>query len=137
MKFERYRDKSLLLQGALETVKAWDPDMSKPTSERNRLLLAAKYASGASDGDEGRSQHCFSFQYRTFKSTKESYRGHSALCFPPWIEEKASSGDIDDALSINIAPLEFNYIRERSSELADYLNNGLPGAYLQFFAFFR
>jgi hypothetical protein len=76
-------------------------------------------------------QHVFSFQYRTFNRQNASSSDKECLfrdiSLPLWVEEKSSSGDIDDFLSINLAPIEFNYLRERSAELADYLNNGLPG----------
>ena len=131
IQFERYRDECLLLRGSIESLRAWDPDMSKPTSDRNRYLLQVVKVGLGKDRPL---DNMFSFQYRTFSRFNSDMRKKHdehvlkrMLPLPRWIEEKACSGDIDDLLSIKIAPLEFNYLRERTAELADYLNNGLPG----------
>ena len=129
IQFERFRDESRLLQGSIASLQVWDPDLNTVTSDRNRRILKV-----INDGrDNQASQHVFSFRYRTFNRNKSSTRDNedphpnSGMSSPQWVEEKTSSGDIDDFLSINLAPIEFNYLRERSAELADYLNNGLPG----------
>ena len=121
IQFERYKDESLLLQGSIETIRAWDPDMSNTTSDRNRHLL------GLTEDIDGNRQSdpFFSFQYRTFRTLHNKDDGH--FCLPDWVENRISSGDIDDFLTIKMKPLEFNYLHERNAELADYLNNGLPG----------
>lgn len=128
IQFERFRDESRLLQGSISSLQIWDPDLSTVTSNRNRRIL--KVTKDGGWGDQSL-QHVFSFQYRTFNQQKFSSSDQEGvtrdMSLPPWVEEKASSGDIDDFLSINLAPIEFNYLRERSAELADYLNNGLPG----------
>ena len=129
IQFERFRDESRLLHGSISSLQAWDPDLSTVTSDRNRRILKVINDGG---GDESL-QHVFSVQYRTFNRHNSSSNDHEGptrsrdMSFPRWVEEKARSGDIDDFLSINLAPIEFNYLRQRSAELADYLNNGLPG----------
>lgn len=127
IQFERFRDESRLLQGSIASLQVWDPDLNTITSDRNRRILKV-----INDGRDNQTlQHVFSFQYRTFNRKKTSFRDHEGqnrgMPSPRWVEEKSSSGDIDDFLSINLAPIELNYLRERSAELADYLNNGLPG----------
>lgn len=119
--FERYDEQSLMLEGSINKLRAWDPDTSKTTSDRNRHLLRLV------NQDESRKdeQPFFSFRYRTFKTLYSRHHDHSHL--PDWIENKIASGDIDDYLTVKIRPLELNFIRERTAELADYLNNGLPG----------
>jgi hypothetical protein len=128
IQFERFRDESRLQQGSISSLQVWDPDLSTVTSGRNRRIL--KVINDGGWGDQSL-QPVFSFQYRTFNREKFSsgYKEDLArnMSLPRWVEEKAISGDIDDFLSINLAPIEFNYLRERSAELADYLNNGLPG----------
>ena len=124
---ERFRDESRLLQGSISSLQVWDPDLSTDTSDRNRRILKVINDSG----EDQSSQSVFSFQYRTFNRqipAKSDQKGPTRdMTLPRWIEEKASSGDIDDFLTVKLAPIEFNYLRERSAELADYLNNGLPG----------
>ncbi len=126
IQFERFRDESYLLQGSIASLQVWDPDLNTVTSDRNRRILKV-----INDGVNQDSRHVFSFQYRTFNRKEPSSRDKEGrvrgMSFTQWVEEKTSAGDIDDFLSINLAPIEFNYLRERSAELADYLNNGLPG----------
>jgi hypothetical protein len=122
VQFERFHDNSRLLQGAISSLQVWDPDLSKDTSDRNRRILKII-------NDRGEEQSLlpvFSFQYRTFNG-QESHMKGANMSLPRWVEERATAGDIDDFLSIKLSPIEFNYLRERSAELADYLNNGLPG----------
>ena len=125
--FERFHDGARLLQGSITSLQVWDPDLSTVTSDRNRRILKMINCGR----DNVNIQHVFSFQYRTFnRQNSESCREVPLardLSLPQWVKERSRSGDIDDFLSINLAPLEFNYLRERSAELADYLNNGLPG----------
>lgn len=124
--FERFNDGARLLQGSITSLQVWDPDSSTVTSDRNRRILKMITC----EGDDTTSRHVFSFQYRTFNRHNSSCREVPLardLSLPQWVKERSRSGDIDDFLSINLAPLEFNYLRERSAELADYLNNGLPG----------
>lgn len=124
---ERFRDESRLLRGSISSLQVWDPDLSTFHSDRNRRILKMINNSG----DDQSIQQVFSFQYRAFSRQKAPINDQMStardISLPRWIEEKASSGDIDDFLSIKLAPIEFNYLRERSAELADYLNNGLPG----------
>lgn len=127
IQFERFRDESYLMQGSIASLQVWDPDLNTLTSDRNRRILKV-----INDGNANQtSKHVFSFQYRTFNRKESSSRDKDGrirgMSFTRWVEEKTSAGDIDDFLSINLAPIEFNYLRERSAELADYLNNGLPG----------
>ncbi len=127
IQFERFRDDSYLLQGSIASLQVWDPDLNTVTSDRNRRILKV-----INDGRANQtSKPVFSFQYRTFNRKESSSRDKEGrirgMSFTRWVEEKTSAGDIDDFLSINLAPIEFNYLRERSAELADYLNNGLPG----------
>ena len=126
MKFDRFQDNSLLLQGSIKSLRAWDPDTSKSTSDRNRFILqVVKDAVTTAENETQSSGYFFHFQYRTF-SLGFSHDSKSTP-LPVWIEEKASSGDIDHALSIKMGRVEFNHLRERTAELLDYLNNGLPG----------
>ena len=62
--FERYDEQSLMLEGSINKLRAWDPDTSKTTSDRNRHLLRLV------NQDESRKdeQPFFSFRYRTFKT---------------------------------------------------------------------
>ncbi len=127
IQFERFRDDSYLLQGSITSLQVWDPDLNTVTSDRNRRILKV-----INDGRANQaSKPVFSFQYRTFNRKESSSRDKEGrirgMSFTRWVEEKTSAGDIDDFLSINLKPIEFNYLRERSAELADYLNNGLPG----------
>ena len=114
---KQYRDQSLILDASVDKLRAWDPDTSKIISDRNRKILASM------DSDDSGSPF-FSFQYRTFRTPKDS---RDELPLPDWIKNKATSGDIDDYLTAKICSLEFNFIRERTAELLDYLTNGLPG----------
>lgn len=117
--FERYTEQSLMLEGSIAKVRVWDPDMSKTTSDRNRHLIRLIDCDENGDDDE---TNFLSFQYQTFHIRQND---HESL--PEWIEKKIASGDIDDYLTAKIRPLEFFYLRERTAEIADYLNNGLPG----------
>lgn len=125
VQFERFHDKSRLLQGAISSLQVWDPDLSKDTSDRNRRILKMINDSG----EEQSLLPVFAFQYRTFNGQESHVKGTTTanMSLPRWVEERAIAGDIDDFLSIKLSPIEFNYLRERSAELADYLNNGLPG----------
>lgn len=125
VQFERFHDKSSLLQGAISSLQVWDPDLSKDTSDRNRRILKMINDSG----EEQSLLPVFSFQYSTFNGQESHMKGTTTanMTLPRWVEERANAGDIDDFLSIKLSPIEFNYLRERSAELADYLNNGLPG----------
>ena len=111
-----------MLEGSIEKVRVWDPDMSKTTSDRNRHLIRLIDCDG--NGGDGETNF-FSFRYRTFKTLHITQNEHESL--PDWIEKKIASGDIDDYLTAKMRPLEFIYLRERTAEIADYLNNGLPG----------
>ena len=121
IQFERYQEQSLLLRGSVEKLRAWDPDMSRITSDRNRHLLSLSPTE-----DENGSIPFFSFHYRTFRTTRNRQSKHFSL--PDWVEDKITSGDIDDFLKVSMRPLEIIHLNERTAELADYLNNGLPGA---------
>ena len=48
---------------------------------------------------------------------------------PIWIRQYVSTeGDkVDDFLSIQVASLKLNFLRDRTAEIVDYLSNGLPG----------
>lgn len=116
IQFDRYTDRSLSLKGEVGKLRAWDPDTSKATSDRNRHILNLTESI-----DESSDAPFFSFQYETFRTSKHSGN------FPDWVKMRIGSGGIDDFLSIKMRPLEFNYLSERTAELADYLNNGLPG----------
>lgn len=123
IKFERWHDHSLLLQASVQNLKAWDSDMTKPTSDRNRHILRQ-----IQDGEENiSSDPFFSFQYRTFKSF--SIKVTEQVPFVDWVE---MIEDIDDILTVKSRPFEFVYCRDTISELTDYLNNGLPGELLSF-----
>lgn len=115
IQFDRCSDRSLSLKGEVGSLRAWDPDTSKSTSDRNRHILNVTEAI-----NEGSEKPFFSFHYETFRT---AHLGN----FPDWIKSKIGSGGIDDFLSVKMRPLEFNYLSERTAELADYLNNGLPG----------
>lgn len=119
--FKKDNEQSLMLEGSIEKVRVWDPDMSKTTSDRNRHLIRLIDCDGNGDDNET----FFSFRYRTFKTLHIRQNEHESL--PHWIEKKIASGDIDDYLTAKMRPLEFIYLRERTAEIADYLNNGLPG----------
>ena len=121
IQFERYNDLSMLLIINTSKLRAWDADMSKTTSDRNRRLLSLT----DTVNENRKSDPFFSFQYRTFR-TLESRHGMQ-FGLPDWVESKITSGDIDDFLRVKTRPLEFNYLSERTAEIADYLNNGLPG----------
>lgn len=116
IQFERYKEHSLVIKGSILKFRAWDPDMSKSVSDRNRHLLGHA---------EEESDPFFSFQYRTFRTLYNVHDKQSHL--PDWIENKITSGDIDDFLTIKMRPSEFNYLSERTAELTDYLKHGLPG----------
>lgn len=120
IQFERFTEQSILLQGSVEALRVFDPDQSKLISHRNRHLL--RMTEDAHGNEKG---PFFSFQYRTFRSLHSAQNGKSTL--PNWVEEKVISGDIDDFLTAKMRPVEFIYLSERTAELADYLNNGLPG----------
>jgi hypothetical protein len=118
IKFERFKDQSLLLQASVQNLRAWDPDMSKPTSDRNRhLLRQIQGVNGNTASDQ-----FFSAQYRTFKTFP--IRASEKVTVAEWIEIEE---DMDDILTVKTSPFEVVYCRETASELADYLNNGLPG----------
>lgn len=123
-RFNQSEDKTLLAMGSIDKLRAWDPDMSKVTSDRNRHLLDLSEEPGM----ETISDPFFSFQYMTFKGPTDA-NINVCVSIPEWVQNKISSGDIDDFLSVKMRPLEFNYLSERTAELADYLNNGLPGEY--------
>jgi len=129
--FERHKEQSLILEGSIEKVRVWDPDMSKTTSDRNRHLIRLIDCDGNGDDNE---TNFFSFRYRTFKTLHTRQNEHESL--PDWIEKTIASGDIDDYLTAKIRPLEFIYLRERTAEIADYLNNGLPGETFDYTPFF-
>ena len=120
-KFERHMDKSLLLRGSISKLQAWDPDMSKTTSDRNRHVLSLTEEMKNNVAKEEKQHPFFTFQYRTFKPVCNR---NDPL--PQWVEGKIAGG-IDDFLTIKMRPLEFLHVSERTAELADYLNNGLPG----------
>ena len=117
-----YKEQSLMLEGSIENFRVWDPDMSKTTSDRNRHLIRLIDCDRNGEDDE---TNFFSFRYRAFKTLHIRQNEHESL--PDWIEKKIVTGDIDDYLTAKIRPLEFIYLRERTAEIADYLNNGLPG----------
>lgn len=118
IKFERYNDQSLQFQASVQKLRAWDPDLSRPTSDRNRhLLRQIQDTHGNFSSDP-----FFSFHYRTFKSSP--IRISEQLTFADWV---TISEDIDDILSVKSSPFEFVYCRDTVSELADYLSNGFPG----------
>jgi len=123
IKFERRHDHSLLLQASVQNLKAWDPDMTKPTSDRNRHILRQ-----IQDGEENISPDpFFSFQYKTFNTFP--IKVTEQVPFADWVE---ITEDIDDILTVKSRPFEFVYCRDTISELTDYLNNGLPGELLSF-----
>lgn len=119
-KFERHTDKSLLLQGSISKLQAWDPDMSRNTSDRNRHVLSLTEDMHNVVKNE-KTEPFVSFQYRTFEPVCNRNEP-----LPQWVEGKIAGG-IDDFLTIKMRPLEFLHVSERTAELADYLNNGLPG----------
>ena len=55
----------------------------------------------------------------------------SSLEVPDWVRvqvgEDSAIETIDDCLSLTLATVRFNHIKERTKELMDYLSNGLPG----------
>ncbi|KAL7555190.1 hypothetical protein ACHAWF_018839 [Thalassiosira exigua] len=124
IRFERNKDQSLVLQGSIQNMRAWDPDMSKPRSDRNRHILATEDEEA---NVNGMSDPFFSFQYRTFRAPTGKPNGQ--MCLPSWVEQKidGSSGGIDDFLQVKMKTIELNYVSERTAELADYLKHGLPG----------
>jgi hypothetical protein len=123
IKFERRHDHSLLLQASVQNLKAWDPDMTKPTSDRNRHILRQ-----IQHGEENISPDpFFSFQYKTFNTFP--IKVTEQVPFADWVE---ITEDIDDILTVKSRPFEFVYCRDTISELTDYLNNGLPGELLSF-----
>lgn len=92
--------------------------MSKPTSDRNRhLLRQIQDVNGNTASDP-----VFSVQYRTFKTFP--IRDSEKAIVAEWVEIVE---DMDDILTVKTSPFEVVYCRDTASELADYLNNGLPG----------
>ncbi|KAL7473779.1 hypothetical protein ACHAXS_014457 [Conticribra weissflogii] len=129
--FNRFRDNSYCLRGSLKSLNAWDPDTRRPLSDRNRFIFHVKKNSSPPNNCETPiKQPSMSFQYRTFCSEELNLSDiidSPITPFPSWIEDRICSGDIDDALFITMDQIEFIHLRERTAELLDYLNNGLPG----------
>lgn len=131
----------LQFSGCLRDLNAWDSDGYVERGAgvilpENRQVLSVLHNSSGRDSaayDQKEEQSFgddafFRFHYSTFSSaaTVES------RSLPKWVlshllESGEARNQIDDYLTVSVATVQFNYIRERSEEVLDYLSNGLPG----------
>lgn len=137
----------LNFHGFIGDISAWDCDNYSEGKiairDTNRLVLCVlrdpafdddnqSYSTNSSwESEKKRKQRKFlSFQY--FCRPKDSdLVDQCCSSLPQWViktvGEDVTSKDIDDCLSLSVAAIRFNYLRDRTGELIDYLSNGLPG----------
>ncbi len=149
--FERDHLRRLNLHGFIGDVNAWDCDGNQKGQvnilDSNRLVLCVLHDSVINDESkscstdessqreaENQKQNRFlSFQYFCQPSLinigKEMKANEHVL--PHWVIKSLGTDiattDIDDCLSLTVATVRFNYLRDRTGEIIDYLSNGLPG----------
>ena len=127
------------LRGSVGDFKAWDPDVSRDvktdTCDKNRLMIGILRQSSVqnqtiktSQGEvRNKNEQLLTFKYYSNPNSKD----HKNDDLPPWILEEvgvnSKTQSIDDCLSIRIASMQLNHIKERTGEIIDYLSNGLPG----------
>ena len=138
------------VHGCIGDLNVWDADGDRidqhPLCHSNRLVVGVLHdplvdeescSSMSSNGES--SDRFLSFRYHSQTHSKlrrdklilNGVTNHSYLSLPEWViglvGEGASIDTVDDCLSLKIATIRFNYIRERTGEMMDYLSNGLPG----------
>ena len=117
LQYDRHEDQSMTMEGSIKSLTALDPDFTREVSKRNRQIIGQDAIQSCQDGV------FLIFKYETFKQTDAKGRSH----LPKWIQRRIVSDKIDDFLALRIQPLVINHVGERTAELVDYLNNGLPG----------
>jgi hypothetical protein len=68
------------------------------------------------------------FEYRSFRK-RSINQGFDSFGLPSWVLSYSNDqlSEIDDYLELAVASVEVVYLSSRTSELVDYLSNGLPG----------
>lgn len=107
----------MTMEGSIIGLTALDPDFTREVSKRNRQIIGHDDTQSCQDGV------FLVFKYETFKNEHAKGRSH----LPKWIQQRIVCDKIDDFLALKIQPLVINHVGERTAELVDYLNNGLPG----------
>ena len=148
--FQRDEYCRLTVQGSIGDLNAWDSDGNRkgqvPICRENRLVVGVlhnpadlddSYAEvGNEDGkNTSNLQRLLTLNYYSTPSeairSKEMQHNFKELRLPDWVVSqvgrKATIESVDDCLSLSIATVRFNHIRERTGEIMDYLSNGIPG----------
>lgn len=140
----------LTVQGSLGDLNAWDSDGNREGQvlicRENRLVVGVLHKPADLDetcpGSEheggesiNNSRRLLTFNYYSAPSeatrSEEMQRSFEELNLPDWVVSQvgkmATVKSVDDCLSLSVATVRFNHIRERTGEIMDYLSNGLPG----------
>jgi len=107
----------MTMEGSIIGLTALDRDVTREVSKRNRQIIGHDATQSGQDGV------FLVFKYETFKQTHAKGRSH----LPEWIQQRIIGDKIDDFLTLKLQPLVINHVGQRTAELVDYLNNGLPG----------
>lgn len=109
-------DQGMCLRGHLGALHAFDDENMGGSG---RTLLRA-----------GGKSHFLQFCFRTFALRSVSLESKGSEDVPHWVMVQLlnqGNCEIDDCLELAISALEVTYLKGITKELADYLNNGMPG----------
>ncbi|CAB9511549.1 Putative vacuolar protein sorting-associated protein [Seminavis robusta] len=116
----------MLLEGGVKDVKAWDCNVeNQQVSDENLCILRT----ASSDDEFDNPQSFLVYRFCTFTGPTSGER-HDLV--PPWLRSHVVGSDgstceIDDFLEVQMGTVEITYLRERTEEIIDYLQHGLPG----------
>ena len=150
--FQRNEFSRFTVQGTLGDLNAWDSDGNRdgqvPICQENRLVVGVLHDPADADAHNSQaefesqdkkginnSQRLLAVNYFSMPTGIDRSKGledsFHDLELPSWVAsqvgKEATIDNVDDCLSLSIATVRFNHIRERTGEIIDYLSNGLPG----------